>query len=345
MCKVEKIKRLAFFDSLEVFADQSAERVPPTEIMLAKYGKNEFTKDGTRGDFDFTEKDADAVIAEFSTRGKDIVIDYEHQTLSGNKAPASGWGHRLEKTDSGLKAIVKYWTAEAIDYLKSGAYRYFSPVFQFSRSGKSVSALHSIALTNHPALHGIPALVADDLADDEGSDSSINLNQGNKMDKVLTLLGLVAFSDKTDAEKESAVSSRIGELVKMDGEAKAFLQLHDGKTFEELTGKIKSMVPATEKTRLESELVKRDADAAVTLALTDCKVSEAMKPWALKFATNDLAGFSDWCKGAPKIVPDGKGTEQAAGKTDEVKSFSDAEVKILKAVGLTDEKIKTMKKE
>lgn len=139
----------------------------PQEFLLLHYGTNSYSKAGANGAFEFTETDADSVIRDFENRGHDLVIDYEHQSLGGEKAPAAGWIDAICKTAEGLSAHVKYWTEEAAKLLSSGEYRYFSPTIYFSRSGKTVSSIHSVALTNHPALHGIPALAAAD--DDAGA--------------------------------------------------------------------------------------------------------------------------------------------------------------------------------
>ena len=48
-------------------------------MLLIRYGKTAFTKGGIRGEFDFREEDADGVIREFASRGRDLVIDFEHQ--------------------------------------------------------------------------------------------------------------------------------------------------------------------------------------------------------------------------------------------------------------------------
>lgn len=136
-------------------------RMAPERIPLIPYGRNSFTRDGKSGEFNFTERDADAIIAEFTERARDLVIDYEHQTLAGSEAPAAGWINELIKTPDGLEAGVKYWTDHAKARLESGEYRYFSPVLIFGSCG-GPAALHSVALTNHPALHGVPALVAND---------------------------------------------------------------------------------------------------------------------------------------------------------------------------------------
>ena len=85
-----KLSRLAFFDGTSPVADTNL-RTLPESMLLIRYGKTAFTKGGIRGEFDFREEDADGVIREFASRGRDLVIDFEHQSLSGGKAPAAGW--------------------------------------------------------------------------------------------------------------------------------------------------------------------------------------------------------------------------------------------------------------
>jgi phage I-like protein len=335
--------RIALFDGSEIaFGD--GERKPPSEILLLRFGKNAFTKGEQKGEFDFSENDADAVISEFSVRGKDVVIDYEHQTLKGSQAPAAGWIESLSKSADGLVAKVKYWTEGAAKYLKGGEYRYISPTLVFSRRGKSVSSLHSVALTNHPALHSIPALVADDSAADEGSfrdkNNNKNKNKGErKMNEILMLLGLVALADNSEEEQINAVKDKVKELSGLKTEVDEFLKLHDTDSLDKVTGKIKTMVPVEEKQRLEGELKKRDAETAVKQAFSDGKLIEASKDWALKFAEKDLEGFNDWAKNAPKVVPDNKNTDQQENEKAE-KKISDKEAEIFSTIGLSDEEIK-----
>ena len=138
-------------------------RTLPEEILLLKYGKNSYTKDGDEGEFFFSPEDADTIIDEFHNRGKDLVIDFEHQSISGTKAPAAGWIKELRKSEEGLAGLVKYWTKEAEELILSGKYRYYSPVLYFSNGSGNVTGIHSVALTNHPALHNIPPLAASDL--------------------------------------------------------------------------------------------------------------------------------------------------------------------------------------
>lgn len=90
-------------------------------------------------------------------RGIDIVIDYEHQTLTGAQAPAGGWVKELI-LNNGIYAKVE-WTEKAQQYLKKQEYRYLSPVVLIRETDKKAVQLHSIALTNTPAMHGLTPII------------------------------------------------------------------------------------------------------------------------------------------------------------------------------------------
>ena len=184
-------------------------RTPPETFLLLKFGRSVYTKDGKEGGFDFDAPAADALIAEFNSRSRDLVIDFEHSTLSGNEAPAAGWIDRLEKTAEGLAAHVKYWTDKAKEYLTQGEYRYFSPTLLFEHGGKTPAALHSVALTNHPALHGVDALVANDNQPKTRKDTTMDQELQDAIRKVLgdTALAL------TDADGEKAVAAKLSALA------------------------------------------------------------------------------------------------------------------------------------
>jgi len=333
--QLSKRERQAVFEPCEIFASDALPLADspdalPMEVPVLKYGVTKYTKGGEVGEYSVSEADADSIIAEFSTRGKDLVVDWEHQTRSGNRAPAAGWVKSLEKTADGLVAKLNYWTSDGAKDLATRAYRYFPPVINFSRSGKSLSSLHSIALTNHPATHGIPALVcADGDAGDEEFDDQIDEpnTQGNhNMNEIYKALGIT--EDTPEAERESKAKARIEELTKAQA---AVTALSD----------------TVAKMERESSLAK--AEAAVSLALSDSKVAEANKQWALDFAAKDPAGFQAWLNAAPslKVAPPLTLSDMAsaaapiASKPLEL-SDSDERVKICKQFNRTPEEIKTI---
>ena len=333
--------RLALFDGAEIVfteTDAAGKKPVPGEFIVIKYGTNEFTKEGQRGSFEFSEIDADSVISEFESRGRDIVIDYEHQSLSGSPAPAAGWVEKLYKSAEGLCVKVKYWTQKASEFLGNGEYRYFSPVLQFSRRARSVTALHSIALTNHPALHNNPALVADDFAAEEDLSSHNNNNmKGSEMNELFQILKLEAFADSSKEQAVLKIKEAVQTLVRISGELNEFLKLNDLESLSEASEKIRKN--SAEITKLSAETVKLRASGAVKKAFSDGKLSAQLKKWAEDFAEKDLEAFSNWVASAPVIVPANKILEGIAPAAEE-NNPDPEKVKIFRNLGI---KTKNMK--
>ncbi len=61
------------------------ERTAPESFLMLKFGRSVYTKDGKEGGFDFDAPAADALIAEFNSRSRDLVIDFEHSTIGLNR--------------------------------------------------------------------------------------------------------------------------------------------------------------------------------------------------------------------------------------------------------------------
>lgn len=121
------------------------------------------------GDFTVDKEAFDLIESAFKEQGNEIVIDYEHQTLGGEwsspdgTAPAAGWIKALRhEPGKGIVASVQ-WTERAREMIKTEEYKYLSPVFQLKNTRPI--RLHSVAITNSPAIQGIPALAAKDSVD------------------------------------------------------------------------------------------------------------------------------------------------------------------------------------
>jgi len=105
------------------------------------------------------------IMADLATRQAPYVIDYEHQTLNkaqnGQPAPAAGWFDSVEwREGDGLYMKGIKWTAKASAMIEAREYRYLSPVMKYSEKNGNVVGLHSVALTNDPALVGLSDLAA-----------------------------------------------------------------------------------------------------------------------------------------------------------------------------------------
>ncbi|MCI8380160.1 MAG: hypothetical protein HFH72_16965, partial [Lachnospiraceae bacterium] len=58
----------------------------------------------------------------------------------------------------GIFARVE-WTKRAKDYLQNREYRYLSPVVMVRKKDRKASQIHSVALTNTPAINGMMPIV------------------------------------------------------------------------------------------------------------------------------------------------------------------------------------------
>lgn len=313
----------------------------PAEFLVLKFGRTAFVKGGERGEIDFTPEDAARVVAAFRSEGRDLVVDYDHQTMRGGEAPAAGWIRSLEAGPAGLVCRVE-WTARGRERLDAREYRYMSPVLHFGADGRHPVRVSSVALTNHPAFEGYRPLVADDGPGVTGRNKGEH-RMDEHLKKIAEALGVaVAFDDKDGgAAFAEAAAGKARELRQAADAAAAFLALHGAKTFDDVTGKIKGMVPASEKAALEERLAKAEAEKLVAKAFDDGKLVEAQREWALGYAARDAKSFSDFVEKAPKVAPE-KDPVHGADKPGEKEGtqLSDEELKVLKACGVTDEQIK-----
>lgn len=146
----------------------------PKEILIIPFGKNPYTIDGKDGEFECDESDADNIISNFAKRGKEIVIDREHSTLNDpQNADAYGWVKVLIKKPDGIYGQAD-WQPETAQKIVEKKLRYLSPVIDFN--GSRPNELHSIALTNHPAMHSPNALAASDDSGVVPQKSSLEVN-------------------------------------------------------------------------------------------------------------------------------------------------------------------------
>ncbi|MEE8170368.1 MAG: phage protease [Phycisphaerae bacterium] len=165
----------------------------PRRILVAPFGDVV----STNGSFVVDAEAMDATVAAFRTHATDLPVDFEHQTLGGafsspnGLAPAAGWikslravtpraaigsiassrpavdgageaassGDDGEPSTAGLWADVE-WTTAAMELLRTKQYRYLSPVALVRRSDRRMVGLHSVALTNKPAIVGMRPVVA-----------------------------------------------------------------------------------------------------------------------------------------------------------------------------------------
>lgn len=137
-------------------------KTAPRSFRIIPAGAFSASDGRANGNWFLSEQTGRMMVALAAQRKDDFVIDYEHQTLyaraNNSPAPAAGWFKQLEWRTDGLYVMDARWTATASAMVEAAEYRFISPVFNFNKETGMVNALHSIALTNTPALHGLTDL-------------------------------------------------------------------------------------------------------------------------------------------------------------------------------------------
>jgi phage I-like protein len=228
-----------------------------------------------------------ALVQHFGERGLDVVIDYEHQTLSGHKAPAAGWIRDLEAREDGLWARVE-WTDTAREHLAAREYRYFSPVLRLEDKTRRPLALLHAALTNTPAINGQTPLVARcggatgaDLPPADLPAGADGPHPAAGDDRFLRLGGQAHPGLPPLAEVALVLDLPLDAgLSRIKG---AILALR--RNLEHLAG------AHTELAALRGSLAEREIDAVVDQALAAGKIQPCQQDYARSFAQRDLEGF------------------------------------------------------
>ena len=281
----------------------------------------------SKGEFDVDEESFHAMKAQIAQRGVDLVVDYEHQTLKGVEAPAAGWVKELKLEGGFIKAVVE-WTGRGAEYLKNKEYRYLSPVVNVRKSDNKATGLHSLALTNTPAIENMTAIVNSD--NFEGGQTNMDISK-----KLAKLLGLP--EDATEEQIEAALEACLCELLGLKaGAATADVS---AKIMELKRGIVDGVNVVEELKALKTQNAKRDADEAVILALKAGKITPAQKEWATSYALSDPKGFDSFVEKAPQVVPMG---EIELGDTKALKAdqIDDATLLACKQLGISVDDIK-----
>ena len=306
----------------------------------------------TKGDFEVDDRDIAGIIRQFKARRLDLVIDYEHQTLSDVQAPAAGWIKDLYPGEDALMARVE-WTQKGREYIANKEYRYLSPVVLVKKADQHAAVFHSAALTNTPAITGMFAIInSDALSIEEEEEPRMELSA------LIELLGLEEGTAEEDVLKrikeltQQAAEEGQGGQEGKEGPAKEGTQLVANKTVLDLLGlpedartedvtarimafKAGDSVLQQRVAELEKQAASQKAEELVGLAMKDGKLSPAQKEWAVAYALSDPKGFAAFVEKAPVVVPMGK----TAFAVDERKQTG-VDWKILKNQGVTEEDLK-----
>lgn len=328
----------------------------PEEIKILPLGHVHSQK----GDFEVDDESVELIRKQFKSRKLDLVIDYEHQTLKDMQAPAGGWIEDIYKGEDAVVAKVK-WTDKAKEYLKNREYRYLSPVVMVRKKDRKAAAIHSVALTNTPAIDGMFTLVNSiDISNLEEKEEDMQMD----LKKLVALLGIPENATEEDVEKalkalvevKTSAEANKGDESKKKEEGSedtvpvansvvlSLLGLEAGAKTEDVATAIMMLKAGTgdaELLALKEELKERNAEDMVQMALKEGKITAAQKEWAKVYALSDKEGFKSFVEKAPVVVPQGK-MELKDAPAD---SHKDYDMEILKNCGISQEDVEKYYKE
>lgn len=311
---------------------------PPGEFVIWAYGPVQFRwGDEPAVTYLFTPADAAEVVRRAEALGRDLAVDYEHRSqtpVDNGPVPAAGW-FRLEAREDGLWAVNLRWTDAAATMIRTGEYRFWSPVF-WAEDGH-IRQVDMIGLTNQPATLDQRPLVA-------------SANGDSMRERLIQLLGLA--DDATDEQIEAALA----ELREHSGlleQAQALLteagitaalgtdeahgQAMAAGANARLAGRVAEL--ETELAQLRSQQAEGEAEAVVDAALEQGRIHAASRAyWIEKFGQNPKAvraHFASLTAGAmvPTLPPKTKPLTASAQD-----GLSDTEKAIIAQTGVSVEK-------
>lgn len=281
---------------------------------------------------------AEAIARAFNARRDARVIDYEHQTLhaekNGRPAPAAGWIGRLEARDDGLYAADVEWTEAAAAMIAARQYRYVSPVFSYDRRSGRVLAVAHAALTNFAGLDALTDLSA--LA--ARFSPVVQPEEEMPMKALAAELGLPETA--TEAEALAALralkTAHAGELAALKAAAPDPARYVEVATLTAVRGELAAA--NAELAALKAEKLEAEVDKVVQAALAAGKLTPAMEGWARNLGKADLAALRSFVEAAPVVVKPGQ-TQTGGADSRGTGAFqpTDAELAVMKALGLTAE--------
>ncbi len=324
----------------------------PSEIKILPLGRVHSQK----GDFTVDDESVELIRKQFKDRKLDLVIDYEHQTLADVQAPAGGWIKDIYKGDDALIAKVE-WTPKATEYLKNKEYRYLSPVVMVRKRDQKATALHSVALTNTPAIDGMFPVV-NSLTIEDYSEGGTTMD----LKEIAKALGLPETATEEEVKKAVEEAGKAAQKIKeMEGKGEGstgegadasaevvanstilkLLELDENAKTEDVAASIMALKTGGDKATaatvlaLKEKIERKEAEEAVQLALKEGKITAAQTDWAREYALKDADGFKKFMDKAVAVVPQGKMALKDA-LADNTKT-DDVDMAILKNCGISKE--------
>jgi phage I-like protein len=306
------------------------------------------SKDGrplTADNFILNENNALSIVKNINDAPEDIMIDYEHLSLSsdsnGVAGIAAGWFSKVEYVKGeGIYALGVKWTKKAKKHIKNLEFRYLSPVILSEKKTGIIRALKMLALVNRPALDNLEDLAA---LSELANNKFLTTKKGDKVDKqhieFLKSIGLdetATLSDvsaKIKADQDAIVLDALKEHKKTlplkpdDGNNKGNLSKElEAKVIAELSEKVNSLSKELEQSKLSSIISANKAKLS----------TENLVKWAETLTVDALNQFLENAVDVSALSQ----LQQTTTFTDKDKkehTLSPEETEVISALGITKE--------
>lgn len=339
-----------------LICDLKEEVSPLEEIKILPIGDVKSQK----GNFTVDSESLKLMKEHFKRRGIDIVIDYEHQSLTDKMAIAGGWIKDFYIKDGAVVAKVE-WTKKAKEQIESKEYRYLSPVIIVRKKDNKVIKLHSVALTNTPAIDSMYPLINRGGIEDIIEDLEEKESKENMLEKLTKILGMNGDINEDITEEEAL--KKITEIVKNKAdenisinkeetknilsefrkEVASTLELKEDVTEKEIKSKLlelKENISIKEEfLRLKSQVEQKEIDGEIKIALEEGKILKNQIEEYKKLALKDKKIFENILKNAPRIVPLSE-TYYDKLENNRIKIDDEYTIKACKTFGISKEDIK-----
>ncbi|WP_336939180.1 phage protease [Acinetobacter modestus] len=289
-----------------------------------------------------TSERGQKIVAALNSRKIDMVVDYEHGTLSsketGQPAPAAGWLKEFTYVEGvGICSSDFKWTDKAQSFIDAEEYKYLSPVFSYTTTGE-VTGLLCVALTNTPNLDELPALLAaaaqDLFAQNNQQDESSTMNE-ELLERLRWMLNLPVSATAEEiiaelAKLQSQISEKTGVAVAANSknlfDALAAIDQIKIAANSQQKPDLSKYVPIGVVTSLQNEIATLKGAAQTneieTLIVAACAdgrlLGEGMKDWATNLGESNPQALKEFLDKAPKIPAlNGKQTETIAANSQQ----------------------------
>ena len=287
------------------------------------------------------------IIGALDSDGRDIPVDYGHESFSSPRAEAAGWlkHDSIYEDSDGLRGKIE-WTKQAMKKIQNKKFRFLSPVLTFNpkrSKGRKlfIERLVSVGLTNHPNIPAMKPLLNETQQTEEKMDELL--------EKLRTALDMPpeTAGDKTLASAIKSLEETLPAREELS-QIKNALELESSATLDETVSHIETMradaatdeeLPSREEWQAaKDELVRleqKELSDMVYNAVTAGKLLPAQKEWALGYAKADREGFSAFLANSAPVVEMGRlVTHHAVNRQTEIDPLQE---KVNRMLGISRE--------